>query len=447
MMSEQGALTAETVIDDRYRLVSEGRARDLGTAFRAYDLQEDRLVDLLVVSARWGSGQDALERLQQVEQTLRGLASPALLPNGDPGLVSGLVYLIRPQAGGRTLADLLARGARLDEKAAVELTIRLCEALAPAHSAGLTHGGLSTDSILLKETETAEGGSATEVVLLDTGLLPALRPPGSSDDGPWGRLPYISPEQAAGLDIQPASDVYVIGALLYEMLIGRPPFHTADEAVLALQHLHQEPPSLQIMDTRISKTLAQIVYRTLAKEPSARYRNAGQLAHILRAQLGPQPELARARERHLVVPPPPLQPASTATDTWWSSAASYGLQGDGARAQPSQQGVDWLMVALIIAALVAVLGLIPLWNAVYNRYDSAAVGSLHARQLEAGSAASPSESYHLDDLSERNEELEGQAVLCYNVVQTELSLAHQRRKSLRAGDLSGNAQEAPGSGT
>jgi len=438
-MSEQNALTIGTVIDDRYRLISEGSPRDIGVAYRAYDLQEDRLVDLVMVAAHLGGGQEALDRLRHAQQRIADLSAPGLLPYERTGLAGEQVYLIRPHVAGQTLADLLASHGRLDQETAVEVTIQLCEALAPAHRAGLTHGSLSTHSVVLRQTQATDEGRAVEILVLDTGLFPALHAPDRTGDRPWGRSPYISPEQASGQDVHPPSDVYVIGALLYEMLIGRPPFRAADETVLALQHLHQEPPSLQIMDTSIPKPLAQIVYRTLAKEPSARYRNAGQLAQILQAQLGtppepepelepepkPEPEPEPEYEQALLVPPPPA-PASSDT---WSSTTLYDLEGDQAWGQPSE-GVDWVLIALLVVALIAVLGLIPLWSAVYSRYASATIGALDTPpQIGAETTHILTGADHMDSLSKRGAELDAQAVVWYNAVLSKRSLAHQGAKS------------------
>jgi serine/threonine protein kinase len=395
-MSEQDVLTIGTIIDDRYRLISEGTTQGLGMAYKAHDLKSDQLANLVVVATQWGSGQEALGRLQSVELTVASLAAPSLIPYEQTGLVNGQVYLVYPQAEGQTVAELLARYVRINAETAVDITIGLCEALAAAHRAGLTHGGLSPDCVVIEEG-TADDSTAAKVLVLDTGLFPALRPADPLGHKAWGRLPYISPEQASGKGVQPSSDVYVIGAILYEMLIGRPPFRAEDEEVLVLQHLHQEPPSLQIMDTSISKRLAQIVYKTLAKEPSSRYRNASQLGHVLRTQVAPQPEpvepvhtvqqptqvqpvqpLAAAqliRQGHLVVPPPP----APVTGDAWSPTGLYDLEGSRDWKQKAKQdSVDWVLIALLIAALIAVLGLVPLWRAVYSRYVTGPTSSYPA---------------------------------------------------------------------
>jgi serine/threonine protein kinase len=368
-MSEQGkALAAGLVLEGRYRIPAEGTAQDLGTAFKTYDIQQGQQVVLLELAPRWGGGERALRRLEEVQRTVADLATPGLLPYEQVGLVDGRLYVVRGRAKEQTLADLQLQGRRMEIGRVVELAIELCEALAPAHRAGLVHGSLAPQSVLLGTATNTAAPSERSVTLADAGLLPALHAASAAQGRPWGRIPYLSPEQAAGEQVLAASDVYVIGCLLYEMLTGRPPFRASDETVLALQHLRHEPPSLQVLVPHTPPALAQIVHRAMAKEPAVRYRNAGQLAYILRTQVGarpaeqPPPAPQPAWER-LVVPPPPA-PAQVAD---WSSREVYDLEGaDDWNEEPA--GVDWLMIGLLIAGLIAVLGLIPLWRTVYRRY-------------------------------------------------------------------------------
>ena len=412
-------------------------------AYKAHDLREDRLANLVVVATDWGSGQEALSRLQLVEQSLATMSAPGLIPYEYTGLVDEQLYLVYPQIEGQTLADLLARYIRINAETAVDIAIQLCQALAPVHRAGLTHGSLSPHCVVMKEGA-ADDPSAVEVLVLDTGLLPALRPTDTSTHKPWGRLPYISPEQASGLGIQPSSDIYVIGALLYEMLVGRPPFRAADEAVVVLQHLHQEPPSLQIMDTGIPRPLAQIVYNALSKEPSARYRNAGQLAHILRAQVAPQPQPVQpAPQEHLVVPPPP---APVVAETW-SPTEIYDLEGAGAL-QQEKRGIDWVMIALLIAALIAGLGLIPLWRAVYSRYVTAPTSSSGiVHWLEADATPTPCGDNYRGCQPEGCAELEERVIVWYNTVPSRPSLADLYPRNRDVRHLPGCREKAPGFGS
>jgi len=394
MSTQQMPVGVGAILQGRYRLTSDGISNDLGLIYDAYDLQRNQPVVVLVLSPPWGHGVEPRNYLEQVQQAVANLSASELVPFEDAGLWNGQVYLVRPYTEGVPLADLLVQAGRLDIDLAVELTIRLCETLAPVHRAGLVHGSLSPHSVIVKELANTASSPSRMVTLVDVGLLPALRPPTIPPGRPWGRFPYLSPEQAAGEDAHPASDVYVIGCLLYEMLAGRPPFRAGDEMVLALQHIRQEPPSLQILVPHAPPALAQIAHKALAKEPSARYRNAGQLAQILRSQLSLRPPSSQpdvlpppafpARER-LVVPPPPVPSPADA----WSSRAMYSFEEDEAGpeylsgwSEEQPAGVDWLMIGLLIVALIAVLGLIPLWRTVYQRYafplpDSAPSSYLH----------------------------------------------------------------------
>jgi hypothetical protein len=364
-MSEQGEmLPIGTVLEGRYRLVSEGSVQDLGRAYKAYDMQRDRLVVVLALAPQYGTGVAAWECLSRAQQAVADLAQPGLVPFEHVGLIGGSPYLVRRVVQGQTLADLMARAGRLEVGKAVEITLGLCEALTPAHRQGLAHGGLSPQSVLV--------GDEGRVTVLDAGLLPALRPVFGSPGQPWGRVPYLSPEQAAGKDIHPAADVYVIGALLYAMLAGRPPLRAQDPKVLALQHMHQEPPSLHVLVPQVPTSLAQVVHRALAKEPAARYRNAGQLAHILRSQSRPQRGEAPAAApgsagEHLIVPAPPAQsrPEAVEPARAMRRAAPQVEEGD-----EELDRVDWLMIWLIVIAVIAVLGLIPLWRTVHRRYTA-----------------------------------------------------------------------------
>lgn len=357
MNEQEKPLQIGTVLEGRYRIVSEGTARDIGVVYTVYDTQHDRLATMVLLARRFGGDIETVARLVAANQAVADLTQPALLPLDHVGLADGQVYLVRSHIETQTLADLLAQSGSLKVEAAVEIAIHLCEALAPAHRAGLVHGSLAPQSVLL--------GKEGQVTVIDTGLVPALRPVPAQPGQPWGRFPYLSPEQAAGEDVHPASDVYILGSLLYEMLLGRPLFHADDETSLALQHLRHEPVPLRSVAPLIPPPLAQIVHKALAKEPAARYRNAGQLAHILRShvesRLGRSPITPMplrpgvAREQMLV---PPL---SMPEETYESApGADYWTKED--------SGVDWIMVGLIIVALVAMLGLIPLWRTVYRRY-------------------------------------------------------------------------------
>jgi hypothetical protein len=393
MSVQASMLGAGTVLDGRYHLRSEGVALDVGTLYEAYDLQDQGAVDVVVVALRAQDQAEPLAELERAQQALDDLEAPALVPYEQVGLVEGQPYLVRRHLEAESLADRLSREGPLDAQGAVRVAIGLCEALAPVHRAGLAHGSLSPYSVWLAKRSQADDAPGPAVLVTDVGLLPALRPLQSASGQPWGRSPYLTPEQVAGESVHPASDVYVIGSLFYAMLAGRPPFRSNEGAVLVLQHLRQEPPSLQVLVPEVSPPLAEIVQKALAKEPAARYRNAGQLAHVLRTQLRippfprPSPLSAiitqpAARDQLVVAAPvrarrPAVRPV----------VRNYEFIEEEEWAEP-REGMDWLLVILFVAAILAVLGLVPLWRAVYERYSAPpalpAPASLHLPSLEPG---------------------------------------------------------------
>ena len=352
------------ILDGRYRVFSDGIAQDIGTRYTAYDLpQSGRLVDVLVLAARFGNGAELLERLTRANQAVADLAQPLLVPFEHVGLVQdgGPLYLVRRHLQGRTLSGLLEETGSLDSNRAVGIAIQVCNALAPAHRAGLVHGGLSPHSVLL--------GTDDQVLITDAGLAPALQPVPTPEGRPWGRFPYTSPEQASGEKAHPATDVYLLGSLLYEMLTGRTVFVAADETGLALQHLHQDPVPLQARVPQVPAALAAIVHRALAKEPTMRYRNAGQLSHILNSQLAPGSPvgvpLRPGRAAQQMTVPAPVVPDEV---NYFELRETYHPDADTGEWAEESARANWLMMGLIVAALIAMLGLIPLWRTVYRRY-------------------------------------------------------------------------------
>ncbi len=395
MVTENEGLSFGQMLSERYRIISEGRSIDIGMEYQAHDTELERLVVVLVLNRNWDGDEGALERL-------RGLASwgepsaPAVLPIKGAGVVDGRLYVLRDHIKGRSLAHLRAEQGALGVEKTLELGIGLCEALAPLHRSGRVHGGLSPHSVFI-----ADDG---RVLVTETGLEAALRSRSSQEDLLWGRLPYVSPEQVAGRGLHPSSDVYVIGALMYEMVSNHPVFQGDDPTRLAFQHLSQSPPVLQSVSSDVPLALARVIHKALAKEPSARYRNAGQLAMILRSQVhlvqaqeSPEPQRLPRDQSSVSTPILPARPVSALPHAGTtppytpppaprqvppivqstsmvvsapqvSSYQELKLPSGADLEQEEPIGADWLMAGLAILALMAVLGLIPLWREVYQRY-------------------------------------------------------------------------------
>jgi len=165
----------------------------------------------------------------------------------------------------------------------------------------------------------------------------------------WGSPQYFAPEQASGAAPSPASDVYSLGIIMYEMLTGSLPFRATTASALAHLHVEEEPPLLSEMIPDISPTLEQILKKVLSKEPSQRYRTADQLGRVL---------LNFGNTRSA--------PALALTPEASSDAITTPSMAIETRAGPE---IDWASVGLGFVALVAVLGLIPFWMWIYFVYN------------------------------------------------------------------------------
>jgi serine/threonine-protein kinase len=194
----------------------------------------------------------------------------------DTGEDDGALYLVMELVDGPTLADVLAERGRLDPDEAVEIAHQILGAVAAGHRAGLVHRDIKPSNILFTshgEAKLADFGIAKGVGDLATHL--------TADNQVVGTPRYLSPEQAAGKDATPASDLYGIGVVLFEMLSGTPPFVGDTPVATAAAHRHARVPSLLERRPDLDPDLAAVVERALAKAPGARYVDVAAMRRAL----------------------------------------------------------------------------------------------------------------------------------------------------------------------
>ena len=208
----------ETLLADRYRLldkVGEGGAAEV---FRARDQRLDRVVAIKILRRQYVNEQSARTRFLNEARAAAGLAHPNIVDVYDFGQTpDGSMFIAMQFVEGQNLKDMLQRRGRMTAAETLSIVTQVCAALSAAHARGLIHRDVKPQNILVDRKGHARLG--------DFGIVKALSGPELTQAGmTFGTAAYLSPEQATGEPVGPASDVYSLGCVMYEMLSGTPPF-------------------------------------------------------------------------------------------------------------------------------------------------------------------------------------------------------------------------------
>jgi serine/threonine protein kinase/tetratricopeptide (TPR) repeat protein len=274
------------VLDDKYRLDRRLGEGGMGTVYRATHLLIERPVAVKVLSARLVADDTAKERFRREARAAGRLQHTNAVAVTDFGETrEGLVYLVMELLEGRPLREVLAREAPLDPARAVSLMLQISAAVEAAHEAGIIHRDLKPGNIFLVQRP----DSPYIVKVLDFGIAKL-----ASADGEFalhdtltgtgvmiGTPRYMSPEQCDGAQLAPASDVYSLGVILYEMLTGQTPFTGATPLALALQHSSEEPRPPREVVPAIPPALESVVLHALEKAAEQRPADAGEFRREL----------------------------------------------------------------------------------------------------------------------------------------------------------------------
>jgi hypothetical protein len=257
-------------LDDRYELhavIGEGA---FGRVYQGRDRRLARPVAVKVIKPWWTEDPEWVATFERETQLLARVSDPGIVQIFDVGHAPEGLYYVSELVDGENLASRLRRGP-LPAWEACGVAAQLCRALARAHVERIVHRDVKPANVLLSNQGRVKVG--------DFGV--ARLAEGSTDGSAAsivGTPRYMAPEQGRGLPTTPATDVYSVGVVLYEMLAGAPPFTGTSVVELALCHLQDEPPPLSV---RLPRSLVQITARALAKDPGQRYAHGAEMADAL----------------------------------------------------------------------------------------------------------------------------------------------------------------------
>ncbi|MFO3796342.1 MAG: serine/threonine-protein kinase, partial [Anaerolineales bacterium] len=259
----------------RYEIQGELGRGGMAIVYRAYDPVFEREVAVKVLPSHLIEDPQFRKRFEREARIVAQLEHPAIVPVYDVGEDDGQLFFVMRYMSGGSLSDRLKKGP-LSLQETLSLLEHLAPALDAAHAKGIVHRDLKPANILFD--------ASGMPYLSDFGIAKVLSGQQTTLTGDFivGTPAYISPEQAQGKPIDGRSDIYSLGAILYHMLSGKPPYQADTPMSLALKHITEPPPDILQVNPSLPPALAALIRKAMAKDPGERFATASEMVRALR---------------------------------------------------------------------------------------------------------------------------------------------------------------------
>ena len=329
-------VSADTVVDGRYRIVNRIGSGGMADVYSAEDTHLGRQIALKVLHRRFAQDAEFVERFRREAKSAASLSHPNVVGIFDRGEFEGTYYIVMECLTGRTLKEVITQEAPLGQEHAIDLGIQVLTAAGFAHRRGVIHRDFKPHNVIVDDQGHAK--------VTDFGIARAGASEMTETGSIMGTAQYLSPEQAQGHAVTAASDLYSIGVMLYEMLAGRLPFDGDSAVSIALKHLNEAPVPISTLRPDIDPALESVVMAALSKDPAARWQSAEDFAEAL--------EAARA---HV------LAGGSNGQNTAaWAAVAALPADDGGYPGEPEPEQPHkrrrwaWVALAVLILAMIGV---------------------------------------------------------------------------------------------
>lgn len=378
-------MTESALLNDRYQLEEVLGSGGMANVYRARDVVLDRPVAIKVLRKEYSTNDNFQKQFWLEARSAANLSHPNIVTVHDFGAADDLLYIVMELVPGKDLKQLVRERGRFPYQQGIPLMIQACAGVGYAHRAGLVHCDIKPHNMLVSKD--------MRLKVTDFGIARALATikPGEKNDVVWGSPLYFAPEQAAGEAPTPASDVYSLGVVLYEILTGTTPFTASSADELARLHISARPLAISEYVPDVPPALEEIVMKVLSKEPAARYRTADQLGRVLQkfgTETATPVAPAKPKQEPVATPPvitikqdiaerlsPPSQPRPQPETTQQYYQPQYPPQPIQPESAPTYrqeevytEPVDWVAVGLGLMAVLAWGGLIPFGLMIYLSY-------------------------------------------------------------------------------
>ncbi|OGD11930.1 MAG: hypothetical protein A2Y86_00465 [Candidatus Aminicenantes bacterium RBG_13_62_12] len=264
------ALAVGGTFAGRYQVTEELGKGGMGRVYKAFDTEIREHVALKVLNPEIASDETIIERFRNELKLARRISHRHVCRMYDLGRAEETTYITMEYVSGEDLKTLLRRIGHLPAGRAVRVAEQVAEGLTEAHRAGVVHRDLKPQNIMIDR----EGNAR----IMDFGIARALRAKGITDPGMViGTPDYMAPEQFEGKDADERTDIYALGAILYEMLTGGPPFEGETPLAVAMKHKTEKPPDPRETNAQVPETLSRLILRCLEKDREKRFRSAEEI--------------------------------------------------------------------------------------------------------------------------------------------------------------------------
>ncbi|MBQ9468162.1 MAG: protein kinase [Clostridia bacterium] len=260
------------VFDDRYRIEAFLGSGGMAAVLFAWDLKEERHVAIKLLRSELSENREAVRRFINESKAVSLLHHPNIVKVIDVVITEKRKYLVMEYIEGETLRAYMDRVKVIPFDRAMDIIVQILKALSHAHERGVIHRDIKPQNILLK---------GSKAIVTDFGIAKLAVGDVTTDDKTIGTVYYISPEQASGEKIDYRSDLYSVGAMLFEMMTGRMPFDDDNAVAVALMQINDPPPKPRDIVPTIPVGMEQIILYALEKDPDNRFQSAGQMLEYL----------------------------------------------------------------------------------------------------------------------------------------------------------------------
>jgi len=258
-----------TLFDGRYRILRKLGAGGMANVYLAEDQELGRRVAIKILNERHANDEQFVERFRREAKNAAGLSHPNIVSIFDRGQAEGTYYIAMEYLDGRSLKELITARGPAPIPVSVDYARQILAALRVAHRQNLVHRDIKPHNVLVD----GEG----RVKVTDFGIARAGPSQMTEEGSIIGTAQYLSPEQAQGAPVTPASDLYSVGIVLYELLTGSVPFGGETPVELAMKHLSKVPEPPSRLRPEVPRDLDFVVMRALAKSPDERYQSADEM--------------------------------------------------------------------------------------------------------------------------------------------------------------------------